>query len=441
MSLDLEPVDRGSGRLRNLRMSLPLRLTHVCGLALLATIPPLAASELPPASAYVQVRGREFITPSGGVLHLRGTNLGNWLLPEGYMWEFDSANSPRLIEDVVAELLGDVSAAEFWRTWRDNYVTREDIHFLRAAGFNSVRVPLNWRLFVSADAPFRFEGPGWALLDRMIGWCRDEGLYVIVDLHAAPGGQTGANIDDSRARPLLFEDPAAQRLTVEFWQALATRYRGETAVLGYDLLNEPVADYNNPAKYNPLLAAFYRRLVLSIRTVDPHHVIFLGGAQWNTNFEVLDLPFAPNLAYTFHLYNDEPVESSIRRYLDWREKSGAPMWLGEAGENTDAWIERFRQLMESHDVGWCFWTYKKIGTGRSVATAPAPAQWRTIASYADKPRGADFDAIRTAVPPYPMSREILDELLANIRFDHCLINAGYVRALGLEPNVASAPTR
>jgi endoglucanase len=440
MLLVVKTINRGGGRLRNLCMASPFRLAYVCSLALLATAPAFAASAPPPATAYVQVHGREFVAPSGEVLHLRGTNLGNWLLPEGYMWGFDRASSPRLIEDVMAELLGDVSATEFWRTWRENYVTREDIRFLRGAGFNSVRVPINWRLFVSADAPFRFEGPGWDLLDRLISWCQDEGLYVIVDLHAAPGGQTGANIDDSRARPLLFEDPAAQKLTVELWQALATRYRDATAVLGYDLLNEPIADYNNPAKYNPLLAAFYRRLVAAIRTVDPHHIIFLGGAQWNMHFEVLGLPFAPNLAYTFHLYGDKPAESSIRRYLDWREKSGAPMWLGESGENTDPWIERFRLLMESQGIGWCFWTYKKIGTAQSVATAPAPTRWRTIVSYANKPRGADFGAIRAAVPPYPMSREILDELLVNIRFDHCLINAGYVRALGLNPNIAGTHT-
>ncbi|MFI5337921.1 MAG: glycoside hydrolase family 5 protein, partial [Opitutales bacterium] len=381
------------------------------GLVLLVSVPAPAAGEPPPATAFVQVRGRDFIAPSGEILHLRGTNFGNWLLPEGYMWGFQNASSPRLIENVVAELLGDVSAAEFWRTWRDNYVTRDDVRFLRAAGFNSVRIPLNWRLFVSEDAPFRMAGPGWALLDRVIGWCREEGLYVIIDLHGAPGGQTGANIDDSRGRPLLFDDPDAQKLTLDLWQALAARYRDETGVLGYDLLNEPVADYHDRARYNPLLAAFYRRLVPAVRAVDPHHIVFLGGAQWDTQFEVLGPPFAPNLAYTFHLYEDQPVEASISRYLAWREKTGVPMWLGEAGENTDGWIEQFRTLLESHDIGWCFWTYKKIGAAKGVATAPAPAGWRTIVAYADKARGADFDAIRAALPPLATGRSILAELL------------------------------
>ncbi|MBI2517046.1 MAG: cellulase family glycosylhydrolase [Opitutae bacterium] len=406
-------------------------------LGLLLSALTVFAAEPPPASAFVQVRGRDFITPAGEVFRMRGTNFGNWLLPEGYMWGFHNAGSPRLIENAVAELVGDVSAAKFWRQWRDNYVTRDDVRFLRAAGFNTVRLPLNWRLFVTEHAPFRFEGPGWALLDRVIGWCREEGLYTIIDLHGAPGGQTGANIDDSRARPLLFEDPAAQQLTIDLWRALAARYRAETTVLGYDLLNEPIADYHNPKKYNPLLAEFYRRLVPAVREVDPHHIIFLGGAQWNTQFEVLGPPFAPNLAYTFHLYQDAPVEKSIQRYLAWREKTNVPLWLGESGEESDDWVEKFRLVLEKHDIGWCFWTYKKIGAGETVATAPAPADWKTIVKYVNTPRGEDFDAIRKALPPLETGRRALAELLENIRFEHCHINAGYVRALGLNPAPAA----
>jgi hypothetical protein len=411
------------------------RFAPLLGLLLTASLAP--AAEPPPASAYVQVRDREFIGPQGEVLRLRGTNFGNWLLPEGYLWGFERASSPRHIENVVAELVGDVSAAEFWRRWRDHYVTRDDVRFLRTAGFNSVRLPLNWRLFVSEHAPFRFEGPGWALLDRVIGWCREEGLYTIIDLHGAPGGQTGANIDDSRARPLLFEDPAAQQLTVDLWRALAARYRDETTVLGYDLLNEPIADYHDTKKYNPLLADFYRRLVPAVREIDPHHVLFLGGAQWNTQFEVLGPPFAPNLAYTFHLYQDEPVEKSIRRYLDWRDQTGVPLWLGESGEAPDEWIMKFRTLLEEHGIGWCFWTYKKVGASETIATVPAPAGWEPIVAYANTPRGEDFDAIRRALPPLETGRRALAELLDNVRFARCRINAGYLRALGLDPTPAT----
>ncbi len=380
---------------------------------------------------FVQVRGREFVDPQGEVLKLRGINLGNWLLAEGYMFHFERAGSPRQIEDVVAELVGDVAAAEFWREWRERYIVHDDLRLIREAGFNSVRLPLNWRLFVSEHAPFRMEGPGWELLDRAIGWCREERLYAIIDLHGAPGGQTGANIDDSRGRPLLFEDSAAQQLTIDLWRAIAERYRDEPWVLGYDLLNEPIAHYHDTARLNPRLGEFYRRLVPAVREVDPHHVIFLAGAQWNTQFEPLGPPFAPNLAYTFHLYWDEPVAKSIERYLAWRNTHDVPMWLGETGENNDEWIEKFRVVLEENDIGWCFWPYKKMDATACVTTFARPDDWAAIIAYAETPRGADYEAIRKAVPPLDVARRALAQLLENIRFENRRINPGYVEALGL----------
>ena len=383
------------------------------------------------APAFVRVEGKHFVGADGEPLHLRGINLGNWLLPEGYMWQFERAASPRQIENVVAELVGDVTAAEFWRAWRDNYITRADLQLIRRVGFNSVRIPLNWRLFVTETSPFRMEGPGWALLDRVIGWCRDEHIYAIIDLHAAPGGQTGSNIDDSRGRPLLFEDPGAQQLTIDLWTALAKRYRGETWVLGYDLLNEPIAHYFNQERLNPRLAEFYRRIVPAIREIDPQHVILIGGAQWNTQFAGLGPPFADNLAYAFHLYWAKPNEASLKRYLEWRDQFNAPMWLGESGENTDDWLRTFRLLLDQHEIDWCFWPYKKMVESNCVASIAKPADWSAIVAYAETPRGDDYEAIRKALPSLEVSRRALAQLLENSRLERCGINAGFLHALGL----------
>ena len=62
---------------------------------------------------FVSTRGKQFIAPDGKPLLLRGTNLGNWLLPEGYMFKFKSANSPRLIETVINQLVGEDEARKF----------------------------------------------------------------------------------------------------------------------------------------------------------------------------------------------------------------------------------------------------------------------------------------------------------------------------------------
>src|SRR6266481_2078395 len=211
-------------------------------------------------SRFVTTRGKLIISPDGKPLLLKGINLGNWLLPEGYMFKFKQTNSPRLIQTAISELVGEDEARRFWKTYRDNYITREDIAFIKQAGFNSVRVPFSYRLFVSEGPGPKLEGPGYELLDRVVDWCRKEGLYVILDMHAAPGGQTGDNIDDSFGYPFLFVDERSKLATIDLWKRIAERYKDETTVIGYDLLNEPIPHYfRDLDALNTQLVPLYKR--------------------------------------------------------------------------------------------------------------------------------------------------------------------------------------
>src|SRR5438270_2246141 len=267
---------------------------YLLAVVLLSLVPSLAHGQ----TRFATTRGTELLSPDGKPLLLKGINLGNWLLPEGYMFKFKTTNSPRLIQAVISELVGEDEARQFWKAYRDNYITREDIHFIKQSGFNSVRIPFSYRLFVSEGTAPRLEGPGYELLDRVVDWCRREGLYVILDMHAAPGGQTGDNLDDRFGYPFLFESRESQELTVNLWRKIAARYRYQPAVIGYDLLNEPIAPYFDTASLNPKLEPLYRKIVSGIREVDRNHIIFLGGAQWDTSFKVFGAPFDRKLVYT-----------------------------------------------------------------------------------------------------------------------------------------------
>src|SRR5947209_14088700 len=251
-------------------------------------------------SKFVTTHGKELVTPDGRPLVLKGIGIGNWLVPEGYMFKFKSANSPRLIQAVLNELVGEDEARRFWKAYLDTYVTEDDIRFIKQSGFNSVRVPFDYRLFVTEDEPRKLDGVGYELLDRVVGRSRKEGLYVILDMHAAPGGQTGDNIDDSWGYPFLFESAESQDLTVRIWRKLAERYKDEPAVIGYDLLNEPIPHFFDAAYFNPKLEPVYRKIVAGIREVDKNHIVFLGGAQWDTNFKVFGPAFDDKAAYTCH---------------------------------------------------------------------------------------------------------------------------------------------
>jgi endoglucanase len=382
-------------------------------------------------SRFVTTRGKSFSSPDGKPLLLKGTNLGNWLLPEGYMFKFKSANSPRLINEVISELVGEDEARRFWKAFHENYITRDDIAFIKKSGFNSVRVPFSYRLFVVEGEPQRLEGSGYVLMDQVVKWCKEEGLYVILDMHGAPGGQTGDNIDDSWGYPFLFESADSQDLTAKLWRKLALRYRNEPAVLGYDLLNEPIAHYFDTADLNPKLEPLYRRIVTEIRKVDRNHIIFLGGAQWDGNFKVFGPPFDDKLAYTFHKYWMEVNQKAIQDYLDFRDKYNVPIWMGESGENTDEWITSFRTLLEAHNIGWCFWPYKKLEATSSIVSINLPADWDAIITFAEGPRKT-FEEVRKNRPPKAKVQKALNDYLERMRFANCRVNEGYIKALGLK---------
>ncbi|MGA7790880.1 MAG: cellulase family glycosylhydrolase [Xanthobacteraceae bacterium] len=378
---------------------------------------------------FIHSAGRHLVDGAGNRFDVKGINLGNWLVPEGYMFKFKRALSPTEINQVTETLVGRTAAAQFWAQFRDVYIGKDDIEFLKAAGFNTVRVPLNWRLLVEPGddgqntGNDRFDGPGWALLDRLVQWCRESGLRVIVDLHAAPGGQTGVNHDDGTGFPLTFYVPRYRQLTITLWQKLAAHYRDETAVLGYDLLNEPISPYSDVDYLNPKLEPLYRDIVAAIRAVDPNHVVLLGGGQWDTNFSMFGRPFDTNAVYTYHKFWANPVRDEVQSYLNFSDRWNVPILIGETGEYNDSWNVKFRELNERFGIGWIFWPYKNLDSDLAVVSIAKPAGWDLIAAA-----GSSADA---SLPSRAQAQSILDAYLEAAAFKNVHVNASYLRSLGL----------
>ncbi len=409
--------------------------TSIVKVTALLTFLVLAADcggDRPPSSnlGFVRSEGNRIVDPNGGTILLRGVNLGNWLVPEGYMFKLETHTAAWQIDLLVKEMVGPAEARTFWEQYREAYITRADIAYLKAVGLNSVRVPFDFRLLTPEDSPELWTGPGWGLLDQVVAWCRLEGLYVILDMHAAPCGQTGTNIDNSYGHPWLFESPQCQQRTIDVWRKIAERYRLEPTVIAYDLLNEPIPHFQGYEVFKPQLEPLYRRIVEAIREVDPHHMIFLGGARWNTDFGVFGPPFADNLVYTFHKYWMPPVREEIADYLNFRDAYNVPVWLGESGENSDDWILNFRRLLEENEVGWCFWPYKKMDSGSSLRSFDRPVYWDEVQNF-DKALNAPPDKIKESRPALEHARQALAELIDSVRFANNRENGGYLAALGL----------
>jgi endoglucanase len=399
--------------------------------ALLAIIPVVSNAQ----SKFISVKGKEIIGTDGKSFLMKGTNSGNWLIPEGYMFKFTKINSPKLINQAFMELIGPDETKAFWKKYLDTYMTQADIHFMKTSGMNTLRVPFSYRLFTNEDYlgennPNR----GFELLDRLIGWCKAEGIYVILDMHSAPGGQTGDNIDDGYGYPFLFQNEGSRQLTIQIWTKIADHYKNETAVLGYDLLNEPIAHYFNKEELNPYLEPFYKELTKAVRTVDKNHLVILGGAQWDSNMHMFGPPFDSKAVYTFHKYWTPTTKDVIQEYIDYRDKYNVPIYCGETGENKDQWVGDFRKLLEDNNIGWTYWPYKKMDNVSGIVTFKKPMAYDTIINYTNKER-TSFEDIRKAAPTNRVQvKQALYDMVENAKFENCTPNTGYIQALGLSAN-------
>ena len=389
---------------------------------------PGLASARAGSGGFVHTDGENLVDGAGRIIHLKGINLGNWFEVEGYMFHFDAGpQSPREIEDLTRELLGPAKAEAFWKQWRETYITEADIDRIAAEGFNSVRVPLHYKFFTSDDAE------GFRLIDRLLGWAAKDHILVVLDMHCAPGGQTGTNIDDSYGYPWLYSSPEAQAETVAIWTRIAARYANNPTVLGYDLLNEPIPHYPRDQQFNADLEPVYRKIAAGIRSVDRNHVLILGGAQWDSNFKVFGPPFDGNVVYQLHKYWTKTTDVSvIQPYLDFRAEYHVPIWCGESGENTDAWIAGFRQTLDENNVGWAFWTYKRMDDTASPVTFDRPVHWDEIVAFAKLPTGTGNAERRLAARPAQADIDAaFADLLEKIQFANERVNAGYLEALGM----------
>lgn len=295
------------------------------------------------------------------------------------MWGLPAtATSPRQIEALVTAVLGSADAARFWNRWRRDYISDLDLAEIAGAGFDHVRLPLSWRLLCTVDGTLIEDG--FVLLDRFIDSCAWHGLGVVLDLHAAPGGQTGSNIDDSAGLPELFFDPHWRSLTVRLWRAIAERYAQSTTVLAYDLLNEPLP-YHWADEFGADLMGLYQNLTAAVREVDREHLLMYEGTRWATDFSGFAGRLDDNSALQFHKYWSRPDQASLSHFLEVAERLDVPLYMGEGGENTLDWNAAAIALYERLGISWCTWPYKTIGRSTSLCSIVPPTDWGVFTGF------------------------------------------------------------
>jgi len=347
-------------------------------------------------SQLLKTDGQKIVNDKGENIQLRGLGLGGWMLQEGYMLKTaDFAGPQYKIKEKISELVGENGMKEFYKAYLKNGITREDIDFLAKSGFNSIRLPMHYNLYTLPieKEPVKGENTwleeGFKMTDDLLKWCAANKMYLILDLHAAPGGQgNDVNISDNdKSKPSLWENVENQKKTIALWKKLAERYKDEPWIGGYDLINEPNINFTgkNPngtdEMSNAPLWKLQKDITAAIRETDKKHIIFIEGNGWGNNYNGLIPLWDNNMAFSFHKYWNYNNDETIQSILDLRKKHNIPIWLGETGENSNVWFTELIQLLNKHNIGYAFWPMKKIDNIAGITNVKITPEYEKLLSY------------------------------------------------------------
>ena len=333
------------------------------------------------AQGFLRTDGKRIVNDKGNVL-LRGIGLGGWMLQEPYMLQFNGiAGTQHGIREKIEALVGKEKTTAFYNAWLDNHCRKADIDSLAAWGFNSVRLPMHYNLFTLPIEQEPVAGKntwlpkGFTMVDSLLRWCKANGIYLILDLHAAPGGQGQDNAisDRDTSQPSLWESEANKEKTISLWRELARRYVNEKWIGGYDLLNETnwgfndIKDKNGCAEQqNEPLKKLLKDITLAIREVDKNHLIVAEGNCWGNNYSGVFPMWDGNMVVSFHKYWNYNDLASIEKFIKIRDEQNVPVWCGETGENSNVWFTSAIRLFEEHNIGWAWWPLKKLGVNNPL---------------------------------------------------------------------------
>ncbi len=321
---------------------------------------------------------------AGDIVHLRGVNLGGWLVMEGWQTPMDAGNlkDDWSVRETLTKRFGESVKDSLMVNYEETWITEVDLDHIAAMGFNVIRLPfwyLNLQDEKGAWRPDAFQKLDWLVTNA---WKRH--IYTILDFHGVPGGQSDGDStgrvrkkDETGVEPTFWKNEENLRRTADIWTSIARHFAGNPAVAAYDLINEPTG-----APSRDVLWKVYDRLYHAIRAVDPDHMIAIEGCwggQVNGKYMGWGLNVLPppthfgwtNVLYEIHAYewawndlekqrrNSEGVVSDIAAHASWK----VPVFLGEFNCMGQAWDYSI-DLYEKNNVSWAVWTYKAThGTG------------------------------------------------------------------------------
>ncbi|HTQ47327.1 MAG TPA: cellulase family glycosylhydrolase [Polyangiaceae bacterium] len=306
-----------------------------------------------------------------------------------------------------------VSGKQKQAPWFDFHGPADFARMRSEWGMNAVRFVMQWAAIEPTKGVYDD-----AYLDAVaerVGWMRDAGVQVVLDMHQdvygmgfASGGGDGAPLwtcDASHyagfkpTNPWAIEDlepgvvacydgfwngAELQAHFAEAWRRVAARLAGYENVVGFDPYNEPFWGSHPIEHFEPdLLAPFYEMIVPAVRSEAPGWIAFiepsssrnLGGTTY------LPVPTFGNFAYAPHSYDTNAesgtgfdpshralILSNVAKLAGEAHELGGALWIGEyGGTASDPTIEAY--MTAQYDAAGAvaassmYWDYTKGGYG------------------------------------------------------------------------------
>lgn len=395
----------------------------------------LFSASLAFGQGFLRVDGKRIVDEKGNNVLLRGMGLGGWMLQEGYMLQVQKIGQQQhVIKKNIADLIGTQKTEEFYDRWLANHTRKIDVDSMASWGFNSIRLAMHYKLYTLPAEQEPVAGRdtwlerGFAMTDSLLAWCKANKLYLILDLHGAPGGQgNDLNIADrDPSLPSLWQSEENKRKMIALWTKLAARYKEEPWIAAYDIINEPNWGFEREedkngcgeTKNEPL-----RKLMVditkAIRAIDSKHIIIIEGNCWGNNYNGIFPLWDNNIVASFHKYWSFNTEAVIQDILHIRDQYNVPIWLGESGENSNLWFRDAIQLCERNNIGWAWWPLKKLGYNNPLQVKLPPDYQKVLDYWAGKgPRPTPADAERG-----------LMQFADNLKLENCIYHPDVIDAM------------
>ncbi|KDR73666.1 hypothetical protein GALMADRAFT_626014 [Galerina marginata CBS 339.88] len=374
--------------------------------------------------SFLKVAGTKLVDEEGKEVVLRGAGLGGWMTMENFISGYPGCEFQ--IREALAEVLGEQKAEFFFDKFLEYFFAEPDAAFFKSLGLNCIRIAVNYHHFEDDMNPLVLKENAFKHLDRAISVCAKHSIYTVIDMHTAPGGQSGGWHADAGSHIAYFwKHKDFQDRLVGIWEKIAEHYKDNPWVAGYNVLNEPA----DPHPQHATLMAFYDQVYKAIRAIDTKHILFLDGNTYATDFTKFPNDAGQrweNTAYAIHDYSvfgfpssPEPYEGTeaqidrmiktYKRKRAWIDERGLFVWNGEWGPvygreeydggETEA-INRRRymvlkdqlEIYKKDSLSWSIWLYKDIGFQGMVHVSRSTPYMQLFKDFLKKKQRLAVDA-------------------------------------------------